>query len=300
MPPSADPAVAERARALAAFGVATVHEAQGRRGLLTGVRLLVGPAFAGPAETAAIPAGDNLGIHALFRVARPGTVACIASAGEGAFGVLGDLLQTAAAERGLAGLVIDDGIRDMAQLAPPPSIAARGISARGTQKRRVLALNQPVALGGMLIRPGDWVVGDQDGVCVIAADRLDAVLVAAAARTRKEDGIRAELLRGRTTADVLGLEPLLEQQHSRSSIRCSATGLLQVRCQNGQNRTQGRQSLTGTGRANRAKRGGCGCGTVLQRPFRGGIGASFGTDRVAARPNTIVVDRITSSRDVQP
>lgn len=78
MPPSADPSVVERARALVAFGVATVHEAQGRRGLLAGVRLLVGPAFAGPAETVSIPAGDNLGIHALFRVARPGTVVCVA------------------------------------------------------------------------------------------------------------------------------------------------------------------------------------------------------------------------------
>lgn len=210
MPRSADPALGERARGLVAFGVATVHEAQGRRGLLAGVRLLVGPAFAGPAETVAIPAGDNLGIHALFRVARPGTVACIASAGQGAFGILGDLLQTAAAERGLAGLVIDDGIRDMAQLAAPPSIAARGVNAQGTQKRRHLGLNCPVALGGVLIRPGDWILGDSDGVCVIPAERLDAVLAGAEARTGKEEGIRAELLRGRSTADVLGLERLLD------------------------------------------------------------------------------------------
>lgn len=210
MPPSADPSVVEHARALVAFGVATVHEAQGRRGLLASVRLIVGPAFAGPAETVGIPAGDNLGIHALFRVARPGTVACIASAGQGAFGVLGDLLQTAAAERGLAGLLIDDRIRDMAQLAAPPSIAARGINARGTQKRRHLGINRAVALGVVLIRPGDWIVCDNDGVCVIPAERLDDVLAAAAARTKKEDWIRAELLRGRSTADVLGLEKLLD------------------------------------------------------------------------------------------
>ena len=123
---------------------------------------------------------------------------------------LGDLLQTAAAERGIAGLLIDDGIRDIVEIEAPPSIAARGMTSLGTQKRRVLSLGQPVALGGMLIRAGDWIVADRDGVCVVGAGRAAAVLESAHARLTKEDGIRTALKMGRTTADVLGLEPLLK------------------------------------------------------------------------------------------
>ena len=213
MPSSAD--VAATAAALAAFGVATVHEALGRRGLASGVRLLVGPPFAGPAITVSLPAGDNLGIHVLFREAPSGSVACIASEGRGVFGVFGDLLALAARERGLAGLVIDDGIRDGAQLEAPPSIAARGIAVHGTQKRRVISIDQPVVIGGVLVRPGDWIVGDADGVCVVPAARLKALLAAAAARTAKEEDIRVELRRGRSTLDILGLADLVEKGAGR-------------------------------------------------------------------------------------
>jgi 4-hydroxy-4-methyl-2-oxoglutarate aldolase len=206
MPPLADIAIA-----LGHFGVATVHEALGRCGLMHGVRLLVGPTFAGPATTVSLPAGDNLGIHAALADASLGTVLCVASRGEGRFGVIGDLIVAAAAKRGLAGIVIDDGIRDLAQLQAPPSIAARGVSACGTQKRRILSLGVPVAIGGVMVAPGDWIVGDRDGVCVVPAARLTMVLDASAARETKEDIIRAELARGRTTLDVLGLSPLIER-----------------------------------------------------------------------------------------
>jgi len=207
MPASTDPATA-----LAAFGVATLHEVLGRRGLMRGMRLLVGEAFAGRAETVALPAGDNLGIHAALRRANPDTVLCIASGGQGAFGVVGDLILAAAAKRQLAAMVIDDGIRDIRQLKGPPSVAARGVSALGTQKRRIVSIGDPIVLGGVLVRPGDWIVGDGDGVCVVARDRLERLLEAAAAREAKEDGIRTELARGRTTVDVLGLSRLLEKR----------------------------------------------------------------------------------------
>jgi 4-hydroxy-4-methyl-2-oxoglutarate aldolase len=198
------------ARALVGFGVATVHEALGRRGLASDVRLLVGGAFAGPAITVALPAGDNLGIHALLSDAPPGAVACVASEGRGTFGVFGDLLALAASERGLAGLVIDDCIRDASALEEP-SIAARGIAAVGTQKRRFLSLHEPIALGGVLIRPGDWIVCDGDGVCVVPTALLEGLLAAAAARTTKENGMRVKLRRGRTTVDVLGLTRLIDK-----------------------------------------------------------------------------------------
>jgi 4-hydroxy-4-methyl-2-oxoglutarate aldolase len=203
---------AEIARALAAFGTATVHEALGRRGLMRGMRLLVGDAFAGRAATVALPAGDNLGIHAALEIAEPGTVLAVASGGQGAFGVIGDLIVAAAAKRGLAAMVIDDAIRDVRQLNGPPSIAARGVSAHGTQKRRVLSLGAPVAIGGILVRPGDWIVGDADGVCVVPEASLDRLLAAASAREAKENNIRTELARGRTTVDVLGLAGLLAKR----------------------------------------------------------------------------------------
>lgn len=198
------------ASGLLTAGVATVHEAQGRRGLINGVRLVSGPAFCGPAITVAIPAGDNLGIHlALERVER-GSVLCVASGGKGQFGVVGELIVEAAHAAGFAGLVIDDGVRDVDLLRVPPSVAAAGVTARGTVKRRYLSLLAPVAIGGTLINPGDWVVGDADGVCVIPAEAVTAVVAAAKARVTREDGIRVQLVAGEPTTRVLGINASLE------------------------------------------------------------------------------------------
>jgi 4-hydroxy-4-methyl-2-oxoglutarate aldolase len=202
------------AEALAGYGTATVHEALGRRGLMAGIMLLVGPAFAGPALTVELPAGDNLGIHAVLRDAPAGAVLCVASGGKGSFGVLGDLLQEAARACGMAGLVIDDGIRDLAALAPPPSIAAAGVNARGTVKQRFRQLGEPVAVGGVLVRPGDWIVADNDGVCVVPAAGLDRLLAAAAARVHKEAVVRERLQAGETSVDALGLGKLLRGRGS--------------------------------------------------------------------------------------
>ena len=200
----------ELAANLIAAGVATIHEAQGRRGLIEGVRLISGPAFAGPALTVAIPAGDNLGIHLALATAQPGSVLCIASRGGGKFGVVGELIVEAAHAAGLAGLVIDDGVRDVDRLRVPPSVAAVGRTPRGTVKRRYLSLAAPVALGKTLVSPGDWVVCDSDGVCVIPADAAGAVAEAAQARETKEDGIRERLRAGEPTTRVLGIDAGVE------------------------------------------------------------------------------------------
>ena len=207
MPTSADGIAAQ----LIAFGTSTVHEALGRRGLMDGISIRVGTAFAGPAETVAIPAGDNLGIHALLAKANRGAVLCIASGGRGTFGVFGDLLMEASRARGIAALVIDDGIRDLAALSAPPAIASRAISSRGTVKRRFLSLGHPVGIGNVLVRPGDWIVGDTDGLCVVPAAKLDALLAAAQARVDKEAGIRSALIAGRTSVEVLGLTSLIKE-----------------------------------------------------------------------------------------
>jgi 4-hydroxy-4-methyl-2-oxoglutarate aldolase len=186
-------------------GVATVHEVLGRRGLVSDVRLLVGPAFAGRAATVAIPAGDNLGVHLAVERADAGSVLCVASAGAGLYGVAGEVLLEAARARSLAALVLDDGIRDIEVLSPPPSVAARTVCARGTVKRRVCSLGEPVGLGRTLIRPGDWIVGDADGVVAVPRELVSAVLIQARARRKKEAALLERVRAGSSTVVEFGL-----------------------------------------------------------------------------------------------
>lgn len=191
---------------LLALGIATLHEASRRRNLLNGIRLVVGAPFAGPAVTVAIPAGDNLGVHLAIDAAQPGSVVCVASAGRGLYGVIGDLLIEAARVRAIAGLVIDDGIRDLETLSAPPSVAARGINARGTVKRR---LRQPVgsdiSVGDVLISSGDWIVCDEDGVLVLPESTAVSVLEQAIVRAHSEVISRAQLAAGVTSPKLFGL-----------------------------------------------------------------------------------------------
>ncbi len=191
------------ARRLVELGVATLHESSRRRSLARGIRLLVGEPFAGRAVTVGLPAGDNLGVHLALEAAPAGSVVCVASAGRGLYGVLGDLLLESGRARGVAGFAIDDGIRDMASLAGPPSVAALGVSARGTVKRR---LRQPVGagvpLGGVLVAADDWIVCDADGVCVVPQRDVDEVIERAESRVEHEDGLR-ERLRGGTPSRTL-------------------------------------------------------------------------------------------------
>jgi 4-hydroxy-4-methyl-2-oxoglutarate aldolase len=196
----------ELAVRLVQLGVATLHEAAGRRHLVRRVRLLVGEPFAGPAVTVELPAGDNLGIHLALEQAEPGTVLCAGSAGRGVYGVVGELLAEAARARGVVGLVVDDGIRDGDELEPPPAIAACGWSALGTVKRRLRRrVGSDVALGGTIVRAGDWVTCDRDGIVVIAADAVSEVVRVADARVRREAEARQLLRSGTPSREVFGL-----------------------------------------------------------------------------------------------
>jgi 4-hydroxy-4-methyl-2-oxoglutarate aldolase len=196
----------EMADRLVALGVATLHEVLGRRHLLTGLRLLVGEPFAGPALTVAIPAGDNLGLHLALEAAQPGSVICGASVGGGLYGVLGEILHEAGRVRGVVGFAIDDGIRDFAHLNPPPSVAARGVSPRGTVKRR---LRQPVGsdvpLGGTLVATGDWIICDRDGLCAIPERELQDTISRAESRLAAEHQAREQVDAGASTRSVLEL-----------------------------------------------------------------------------------------------
>src|SRR6266702_4115767 len=113
----------DTASTLVELGVPTLYEAAGRRGLMEGVRLLTGAPFAGRAQTAEIPAGDNLGIHVGLREPRVGEVFCVASAGQGNFGVIGELLVEQLRTAGWTAVVLDDAARDIELLNPPPSVA---------------------------------------------------------------------------------------------------------------------------------------------------------------------------------
>jgi 4-hydroxy-4-methyl-2-oxoglutarate aldolase len=191
---------------LLGVGVVALAESTPRRHPLSDILLCVGGPFAGRAVTVELPAGDNLGVHLALETANAGDVVCVASAGRGLYGVVGDLLAESARVRGVVAFVVDDGIRDRDALVAPPAIAARGASVRGTVKRRVRRpVNADVSLGRALVRAGDWIVGDADGVCVVPAGDVDGILARAESRIHGEQAVRERLRSGVASRRVLGL-----------------------------------------------------------------------------------------------
>jgi len=193
---------------LAQFSAATLHEAQGQRGALASCIKPIHPLprLVGRAFTVDCPAGDNLTLHyALTRVAR-GEVLVVDAKGDVEAGPWGDLMTLAAQQAGVAGLVIDGAVRDVdaiAQLGFP--VFARGVSIKGTSKSRAGRLNVPVNCAGVVVEPGDVVVGDRDGVVVVPAARVAEVLEAAQRREQKEEILRGKIRAGITTVELLDL-----------------------------------------------------------------------------------------------
>jgi 4-hydroxy-4-methyl-2-oxoglutarate aldolase len=201
------------ASALAAFDTATLHEAAGQTGAMTRelVSLVPGRRVAGPALTAACPRGDNLMLHAAVAQAGPGEI-IVAQCHDASYGVWGEVLAEAALARGVAALVVDGSVRDIDGIrALGFPVFARGTALQGATKNQLGTLQEPVSCGGVLVRPGDYVVADDSGIVSIAAGLVEAVLASAAERRDKEARLIEELRRGRTTIELLQLGPALEE-----------------------------------------------------------------------------------------
>jgi 4-hydroxy-4-methyl-2-oxoglutarate aldolase len=192
---------------LIGLGAATLGES-GAIALSPRIRpMWKGAVFAGPAITVACAAGDNLALHAAVAAARPGMVLAVCFAADSARGYWGEVLTTAAQAAGLTALVIDGEVRDLAAIEQHGfPVFARGVALRGAAKAGPGSLNVPIALGNALVRPGDWLVGDADGVVVIPGDALATCRDAAAIRAEKEAGFMARLSSGATTVELLSLD----------------------------------------------------------------------------------------------
>ncbi len=207
--PRADPDEVAR---LADFGVATVHEAAGRTGYLgSAIRpVYPGSRIGGTAVTVVCWPGDNLMIHAAVEQCQPGDVLVVTTTSPSADGAFGELLATSLAARGVRGLIMGAGLRDTRELREMdfPAWTAH-VSAQGTVKETPGAVNVPVTLGGQTVRPGDAIVADDDGVCVVPRLDVAAAVTASAARIAKEDANRKELAAGVLGLDLYNLRPKL-------------------------------------------------------------------------------------------
>jgi 4-hydroxy-4-methyl-2-oxoglutarate aldolase len=205
------PALADLDR-LAGFGVATVHEALGRTGLVgASLRpLQQGARLAGSAVTVLCWPGDNLMIHAAIEQCREGDILVVTTTSPSLDGSFGELFATQLQHRGVRGLVTTGGVRDAVDLrAMGFAVWSAAVNAQGTVKATPGSVNVPILVGGVLVHPGDAVIADDDGVMVVPRAEVAAAIAASEARTAKEAAARAAYLDGAVSLDQNNLRPLL-------------------------------------------------------------------------------------------
>ncbi len=202
---------AEQIHLLTQVGSSVVCEAMGRKNHISYRPIFKGPCVVGPAITVGVPRGDHLMVHVAFDHLRQGDFLVVVPNEDDTHAYFGDLMATSAKARGCAGLLVDGGVRDIAELeAMAFPVWARAICPAGTDRKQLGSVNVPVICAGVTINAGDLVVADQDGVAIIPFNDVEAVVKKAQDRINWEADVKARLAQGEPSISVLALTELLE------------------------------------------------------------------------------------------